>query len=496
MKLRKGLIITAAFALVAVSCTKQNQPKKNPWGSFLATAMKFCFGETIPYVALNEETAYYSFRAQDGAGYFVVGDDNETDLLTDTYGDLLIKAGYEFVDDADPYYAKETSDFAIITSFEYYEATEEYEAGNEVYVEFEYNVQVSTSVKMNLADAYFDFVDVNAPKLPAYEGAEISKGCYYNPSGVGELLEIDIYGSSADEMDAYADLLESKGWTLGEGEYTGDYLAYYGQTGAFLELQNWIGYSYDCIRILFYQSEPPLPPEEGFPILHVLQALGVPELSEDDFAPYPEQEDTEYEFDDYYGCDVYITGTTSEDCADYVDAMVDDYGWVLEDVDYTYDEEGEDPTLVIATEYLISLVTGGDYDVQMLVCDYLITNGYVDLYMGTTPHKEEHTGAFPLDDLNAYLEEYGLGFTLTSALPGETFTYSTFFNDYHCFQIKVDGDSVATFKTALNDILVGAGYSITSETAAQVVYDESVYYHEVVIGYSSDDNYTFVNFWE
>ena len=514
MKLRKGLIITAAFALVAVSCTKGGNTKKHGWSDFLKLAMKECFGEVLPYTQLNNDTLYYGFSTE--SGVFCIGDDNETNLMDD-YGAKLEKNGFECVEpepagegeegegeEEAPYYYKETEYAAMAVTPTYYEETVEYEAGNEIYVGFERVEQTPVaSVDMKIAGAYFNQLGIKGvPAFPSYEGEELTTemNCNYGLPGI---YEIDIFNSSQAQMEAYAESLESKGWTVGEGEYVGDFLAYYGQTGAYVELQNWIGYSYDCIRILLYESLPPLPPEEGFPVQHVLQYLaneGLEDgIAEDDFAPYPEQENTEYVFDDsnadyYGGCDVYITNTTSVDCANYVDALVDDYGWTLDDVIPEYDEA--DDELVVATTYKLTFVTGESKDVFMTVYDYLYEYQTVDLFIGLKVHKEEGTGAFPLEALNTFIEQYDLGFTLTAGLEGDNFTFSTFENGgYHCFQIILDGDNVTAFKNYVNDTLIAAEYSLDTDTATRVTYNNADW-HQIDIGYVSASGYTYMNFWE
>ena len=496
---RKGLIIsTALIALLAVGCNKGNGGKtKSPWGEFLASAMKEAFGEVLPFVQFNEENVRFQFQTIGSAGLFTILDDNE-DNIFDGYADKLIKKGFEEKEDEEGiYYQKEKNGFYNDVTFDWYPASEDYEAGNELDANYGYETEEayiaahSSSLSFDSVKSFFNERDVKNITLPKYEGESIIKGLAYKPAL--DILEYDVYDSSHEEMVAYAESLEAKGWTLTTDSY-GDYSGYLGQTGAYIAVEDWIGLSYDCIRVYMYAAEPPLPEEEGFPILHVLDALGIPELSEDDFAPYPEQEDTYYEFDDYYGCDVYIMNTTSADCADYVDAMVDDYGWTLEDVEPYYDEE--DPTSVIATEYLISLVTGGTHDVEILVCDYLITNGYVDLYMYTTPHKESGEGEFPLEALNAFIEEYELGFELTAGLEGDNFTFSTFENGgYHCFQIILEGNNVAAFKSYVNDILIAADYSLDTDTETRVTYNNDAW-HQIDIAYVSGSDYTFMNFWE
>ena len=69
-----------------------------------------------------------------------------------------------------------------------------------------------------------------------------SENAYFMASGVS----FKIYGSNSDEMGAFAEALEAVGWTVGEGNYDGDYRAEYGEEGAVLYIENW--YSYILVK--------------------------------------------------------------------------------------------------------------------------------------------------------------------------------------------------------------------------------------------------------
>ena len=96
------------------------------------------------------------------------------------------------------------------------------------------------------ANAYFSLVDTNVA----------SKGIY----------EVDVYESSAAEMTQFAAALYEGGWTIGAGQYEGDYVATFGDTGATIEIQDWIDYSYGCVRLICYvdNAEPVPAPETPF----------------------------------------------------------------------------------------------------------------------------------------------------------------------------------------------------------------------------------------
>ena len=69
-------------------------------------------------------------------------------------------------------------------------------------------------------------------------------------------LKADIKGSTKEEMDAFADSLEDKGWTVGEGRYSGDYEAVFGDSLAHMYVENWLQETAESIRLYFFVEEP------------------------------------------------------------------------------------------------------------------------------------------------------------------------------------------------------------------------------------------------
>lgn len=107
------------------------------WPSEVAEEMLSVIGEELPFVQLNESTMYHEVQdCIDDYGYylFCVGDDSENDVVSGVYADLLLDAGYvEGLDAEDEVnYFKEIDGNSVYVYFGYYEATSEYEAGNEI----------------------------------------------------------------------------------------------------------------------------------------------------------------------------------------------------------------------------------------------------------------------------------------------------------------------------------------------------------------------------
>lgn len=105
----------------------------NDWSSELKALMTELLGETIPYIALEEETLEYSLNEDETGPYIFIGDYSKTNLIS-SYGAILEENGYTFFgSDSEAgylstFYLKED----IIVQYEYYDLDPEY-AGNTIY---------------------------------------------------------------------------------------------------------------------------------------------------------------------------------------------------------------------------------------------------------------------------------------------------------------------------------------------------------------------------
>ena len=497
MKMKKGLIITAAATLLAVSCGKNGAADaKKPWGDFINGAMKMCLSEVLPFVALNEETTYCSFEidmdAQGTYGEFIIGDDNETNLIEGFVAKLL-KKGYEFVEPGedesfDPYYYKSDEEtYGIYVYANYHEATDEFDAGNEIQAYYE-SSNVSFPTDFKLAQAYYKANGIKNVKIPAFttEAEELQLSITY--SSQYDYLRYDYYGVTREEMDAYAESLEEYGYRYGEAQYAEDYLVKFKKTRAWFEIQDYINYG-GAVRFMFYIGA-----EEffEFPVDKVVEYLSDKvEVSKNIFPAYPTGDETTFEYDDAYesyygGVDVYVRGTTHEDCATYLERL-QAKGWVLDGQD---DEEA-----------WLYYVTGGEYNVLMTIYNVLDSYGYFDIFISAqyVNPEPETTDTFPLDELNEFLEEYDLGLEFTAGFvdaSGDGFTYGRIFDDpYHGFRIVVTGNQVSAITTALSPTILAGGYTQFKTTETDNRY-RNTDYHEIYITYDSGTDTTFVVFWE
>ena len=110
----------------------------------------------------------------------------------------------------------------------------------------------------------------------------------------------------------------------------------------------------------------------------------------------------------------------------------------------------------------------------------------------------EGSPTFPFTEVNAFLQEYDLGFTVDSNLqfPGDNFVSITGESGgYHCYLVKIySGDNVNTIESILLPTLTAAGYTQASQSSGIAYINED--YHEIDIRYDSNNNFTLLYFWE
>ena len=97
-------------------------------------------------------------------------------------------------------------------------------------------------------------------------------------------LEVDVFESDWDEMFDFALEMEVAGWTVADGEYDGDYIATFEfDDGSYaqIDIQDWIDYSYGCIRLICTYAAPAEFPAET--VAADLAAMGIT----DEVPPFP-----------------------------------------------------------------------------------------------------------------------------------------------------------------------------------------------------------------
>ena len=116
-----------SLALVLPMMTACPKPKKPvvvvpDWEDEILEEMELYMGTTLPYLELDEDTMYHGYDDSSesyGYGCYVIGDDNEENLIED-YGDLLVEDGWTFVpsDEGDSY-TLVVNDFELTCVFDY-----------------------------------------------------------------------------------------------------------------------------------------------------------------------------------------------------------------------------------------------------------------------------------------------------------------------------------------------------------------------------------------
>ena len=277
----------------------------------------------------------------------------------------------------------------------------------------------------------------------------------------GELL-INVYGSTAEEMATFIGSLGNSGWSVEESEeYEGVYYAQYGDTLAYLTVINGLEEENSkCIQLVFYIGSEVY---EEFPtelVLNYLKENGAI-LSEECFPAYEsENEELCFEYDDSWAdftgaCDIYVMNTTSSEVEDYVLSLMES-GWNLEDVQYSYADEEE--TEIEDVTYILSIVGDeeGACDALMYVCDYLLTNGYVDIMVGATVKPSVD---WPSEVIAEFVSELGFNDPIPP-FSGTAVNYQTQVG-YSSLRVVIAVESVDAEETVLNQYvedLLGANY--------------------------------------
>ena len=230
-------LLSLALILPLMAGCKNDKKQDGPkWSTEIAEEMELYLGEVLPFVQLNEETIYHDYssdyEASDNIGVYFIGDDNENNVVAD-YGTKLEEAGWMFTDDEEGgYYSKEVNDFELICSFGWYEATDDYEAGNEIAVQCPIYVEPVTEEAL-IAAGYqkvtgWPSEDVTEVLTSSYDISPISASAEWFTSGVQfiEGMFGDYYGIF---LAIHSDVTEEADTAiLGSGYYYDeDYQAYY-----------------------------------------------------------------------------------------------------------------------------------------------------------------------------------------------------------------------------------------------------------------------------
>ena len=130
--MKKVLIIPAFIALMATSCGESSKGSGEAWAQKYKDEMIQYIGEVLPYVPLNEETIYSGWDEDESCYY--IGDDNNTDLLSDYGSRLTSKANWTATVDSNNQvcYTKKTDIGTLWLYAQWLDESDSAVAGNEI----------------------------------------------------------------------------------------------------------------------------------------------------------------------------------------------------------------------------------------------------------------------------------------------------------------------------------------------------------------------------
>lgn len=423
----KKSIKTIAFALLTVGMLAGCKPSPTPakdWDDETKRAMTILLGEVLPYVDLNEETTYFEMEYEAGFVEFVLGDDNDTNLLGD-YGDKLTSAGFtvETIEGESYYYKENEAGYQIALEFAYYEATAEYAAGNEIhgmsmmpdFTEWPDEV-VELVFLLNEAEVYYG--------VPALEAANatflVDTYYYWGFIPYGALVQID--GATEAEINTWINTtLKNAGWTV-EGDATDGQatkafpefdgaatVAFYEEEGSFYVIP------------LFGLSAIPTATWPGDKIAAAFNTLGVPAFD----IPAPDstghtyeyrfdRENLEYlDFPSYCYDYLYINDMSEDQFAAYV-AKFEAAGWEADGWSDEFELTKHDDTAKATANLELEWTSSASYG------DYATLTIYYIMDPDPSPD-------FPAEDIAAAFATLGLPAFEVPAPEGENvgfkFTY-------------------------------------------------------------------------
>ena len=140
-------------------------------------------------------------------------------------------------------------------------------------------------------------------------------------------------------------------------------------------------------------------------------------------------------------------------------------------------------------------LTFGASGANLYVGDYY---SYISIKPSYVAPIEFDLAEFPLAELNAFLAQYELGFTLTDPIPDAAGAGYAMESDvaqgYHYFVIMVSGDQSAAIQAILEPIVTAAGYTLKQGQSGP--FWENAAEHQVSANYYASSNTTEILFFE
>lgn len=306
-------------------------------------------------------------------------------------------------------------------------------------------VQASASDINDFIVSYFAALNIELT-VPEYPAADAS--AYYETSGSNQLK---VKNSSTADMDAFAAAMSAAGWyvTYPWSSYPHDFKAYFGDNGSATPCVTVEDYT-TYVSIKMSQATPPAPPTQ-YSAAEVSAAyvefFGNKNV-EVEFVDYPFESENGYFTYNANGesqgyCVYNAFNTNAAELASFVAAM-EALGWVST----FYEGEGYKLAYLNTGAYL-SVSFTSDTQFQFL--------GYYERPLETS---------FPLDEVNAFLTQYGMGFQFTESdaagfVDPEGEGYSVYYGadgSYHYMTVRVSGNQLAAWEAVLIPVITAAGY--------------------------------------
>ena len=306
--------------------------------------------------------------------------------------------------------------------------------------------------------------------VPEYEAA--NENAYYEAGSAGVF---NIYGSDTDDMAAFETALKNAGWQINHysSYFEDDFKAYFGDDNVCLKVEDY--YSYVKISCLIEAAPAPVVEyavsDIDQYIVNIFASIDVAVVAADYEAA---SEDAYFILD---GNNAKIYGS-SKDEMDAFAAAMGDFGWTD-----TLDSYGDHN------------LSFGNSGAKLYVGDYY---SYILLRPSYSAPIVFDLAEFPLAEVNAFLTQYDLGFTLAEALPdaaGAGFAVeSDVASGYHYYAVLFSGDQADALTAILEPIVLAAGYTL--KQGQNGPYYANAVDHQVSVGYYASENITQVLFFE
>jgi hypothetical protein len=276
-------------------------------------------------------------------------------------------------------------------------------------------------------------------------------------------------------MAVFEDALEEAGWEINHYSdyYPDDFKAYFGEDNVCIKVVEYS--SYVGITCTFEAAPAPVvkyaASEIDAYVTNAFASIDVAVVAAEYAAANP---DAYFILD---GVNAKLYGSNKDEMDAFAAAM-GDYGW-----SDTLDSWGDH-----------NLAFGAS-GAKLYVGDY---TSYILFKPSYTAPVTFDLAEFPLAELNAFLTQYDLGFTLAEPLPdaaGAGFAMeSDVASGYHYFLVIVSGDQSAAITAILEPIVLAAGYTLKQGQSGP--YYANAVDHQVSANYYSDSNTTEILFFE